>query len=90
MFSDICSAPYIAAASCPVCDDPRSSQQHCTLVNKYTDTDIDTDTYIATYIDTIAETDTDTDTQPHKRDNYGVALVTRIDKIIGLFCKRAL
>ena len=27
---------------------------------------------------------------PHTPDTYGVALVSRIDKMIGLFCKRAL
>jgi len=27
---------------------------------------------------------------PHRRDRYGVASDSRIDKIIGLFCKRAI
>ena len=36
------------------------------------------------YISSAPETDS------HDTDSYGVALVSRIDKIIGLFCKRAL
>jgi len=50
-------------------------------------------TYTYTYRQTDRQTDSQTDRHPYcaaRGEWYGVASVSRIDKIIGLFCKRAL